>query len=108
MTSSFKETSHLSEIIENSKNKPVIIFKFSSECGSSERLKNKLEKLIDEKKLTSLIYLVIVQNMKALSKNIEGYFGIKHESPQIIVLSDGKPTYSESHDKIEVENFVIK
>jgi bacillithiol system protein YtxJ len=103
----FRETSHLSEIIEASEKESVIIFKFSAECASSDRLRNKLEKGLEDKTINSPIYLVTVQKLRVLSGKIEEYFGIKHESPQIIVLKNGKTTYSAHHNEIQLENFVL-
>ncbi len=103
----FRETAHISEILEASKTGPVIIFKFSSECASSSRLKADLQKKVDEKKLIQPIYLIVVQLQKTLSKKIEEYFDIKHESPQIIILRNGKVVYTANHLRIKTENFVF-
>ncbi len=103
----FKETYHLSEVLEASNKSPLIIFKFSSECNSSSRLKGQFEKEIEEKKITQPIYLVVVQKQRALSRKIEEYFEIKHESPQIIILSKGKAIYTANHFNIKTENFVF-
>lgn len=98
----FRETTHLSEILEESNKSPVIIFKFSSECGTSERLQKEFEENMDNKKINNPIFLVTVQKQKVLSQKIEEYFGIKHESPQVIMLKNGKVTYHENHFKIKV------
>jgi bacillithiol system protein YtxJ len=107
MSSGFKSTTHLSEIIENSDEGPVIIFKYSSECGSSSRLMKELEGFFTKKALNFPVYVVVVQDHKALSLKIEKLFEIKHESPQIIILNKGKVTYAESHDKILIKNFIF-
>lgn len=103
----FRETSHLSELLEASDKSPIIIFKFSSECSSSSRLKAEFEKNKEQEKLREPIYLVTIQKQKALSAKIEEYFGIKHESPQIIILKDRKVQYAASHLNIKLENFVF-
>ena len=104
--SNFNETTHLSEIIEQSNIEPVIIFKYSNDCNSSARLKNKFEKLFEEKTLVYKIYIVTVQIQKVLSHKIEEVFGIKHESPQIIVLNKGKVAYTAHHNNIKIENIL--
>lgn len=105
----FKKTSHLSDIIEASQKEPVIIFKFSSECNSSARLKEQFEKEaekeVEEKRLIAPIHIVIVQTQPALSKNIADMFEITHESPQIIILNKGKVTHTAHHHDIKIENF---
>ncbi len=103
----FKETSHLSEIIEESNTEPVIIFKFSSECNSSCRLYNKLEKEILDKTLKAPVYLVTVQKQPVLKEKIAEMFNIKHESPQILILIKGKVVYTAHHNSIKIEDFVF-
>ncbi len=104
----FIETTHLSEIIEKSNTSPVIIFKYSNSCESSNRLKNELENRIEIKNIKSPVFLVTVQTMKSLSQKIEEYFNIKHESPQIIILNKGKITYKESHLSIKPDDFIFE
>jgi bacillithiol system protein YtxJ len=104
----FRKTSHLSEIIEASQKEPVVIFKYSSECGSSSRLKSAFEKCVEEKKEMLPTYLVTVQTQPTLSKNIAEMFEIKHESPQIIILSKGKVIHTAHHNDIKIEDFQIK
>ncbi len=98
----FKETTHLTLIIEKSNIKPTIIFKYSNNCGSSDRLKKEIE----SKKLKQEIYLVTVQNQPVLSKNISEWFNIKHETPQIIVLDHGKVIYSADHNQIDLSKII--
>ena len=101
----FRTTTYISEIIEQSETQSVIIFKYSSECRSSFRLKSKLEKMLEEKTLTPLIYQVTVQTEPVLSKKIAELFKIKHETPQIIILKKGKVIYSAHHNSIKTEEF---
>lgn len=106
--SDFRTTTHLSEILEESNKQPVVLFKYSSECGSSTFLYEKLEKKILDKTIIAPIYLVTVQKMPALSEKISEMFDIKHESPQIIILNKGKVTYTAHHDNINLDHFVFK
>lgn len=101
----FEKTTHLSEILEKSDSKPVIIFKHSSNCYQSDVLKDALEKAKNDNKIESIIFLLVVQDSPVLSKKIAEVFGIKHESPQIIILNKKHVTYFESHDKIMIEKF---
>ncbi|MFZ2522861.1 MAG: bacillithiol system redox-active protein YtxJ [Minisyncoccia bacterium] len=95
----FLEISHLSDIIEHSSKQNVIIFKYSNSCGSSERLRQELKSLLEKNELPP-VYLITVQIQKALSKQIEEYFDLKHESPQILVIKSGKLVESGDHGRI--------
>lgn len=98
----FLETSHLSEILEYSKIEPVLVFKYSNSCASSEKLKKDLEE--SNNKLS--IYLLTVQTQKVLSKKIEEYTGIKHESPQIVIFKNCEAVFSASHEEINVNDLL--
>ena len=98
--------SHLSEILEKSEEGPVIIFKYSTECGSSSRLYLDLQKKIKEKVITNPVYIVTVQNQDALSKNIAEFFEVQHESPQILIINKKKLIYTAHHDAIKTEDFI--
>ena len=99
-------TTHLSEILENSEKQPVVIFKYSNQCDSSARLKKYFEKKIKNKEIKYPIYLVTVQIERNLSSKIEDWFKIKHESPQIIIINNGKVTHTSDHIDIDPESFV--
>ena len=107
----FCKTTHLSEILEESYKQPIIIFKCSSECGSSTRLTDKLNRMLDTecstfKRLKLPVYQITVQTEPVLSEKIAEWFQIKHETPQIIVVSEGKVTYTAHHNQIHVQDFL--
>ncbi len=98
----FKETSHLSEILEESYLRSVIIFIFSSQCGTSSRLELEIKQKIDEGSIRNPVYKVTVQTQPALSEKIELWFKVKHESPQIFLLDKGKVLYTDHHSDIDL------
>ncbi len=106
--SAFLETTHLTEIIEKSDHGPVIIFKYSNDCNSSARLYEEFHKEMKEKRLNTPMYVVTVQTQPVLSQNIEEWFDVKHETPQILILNKGKLTYSTHHNSIDFKKFVFK
>lgn len=99
--SQFLVPESLSEIVEESSAHPVIIFKYSNECGTSDMLKDELEKM--NGKISAPIFLVTVQKQPALSEKIERLFEVKHESPQIFVLDKGKVIYTAHHGNIDIK-----
>lgn len=102
----YKKTTHLSEILEASEKSVVTILKYSDDCNSSSRLADEIEKKIKDNKLSPIIYMVTVQTEPILSKKIEEWFGIKHESPQIITIKNGKVLYTDHHNNIKLEKFI--
>jgi bacillithiol system protein YtxJ len=79
------------EIVRLSLQKPVLIFKHSNSCSISSDVYQEVSTV------SSDIYLVVVQEARALSNEIALRLGIKHESPQMIILRNGEVVYHASH-----------
>jgi bacillithiol system protein YtxJ len=86
----------LEAAIEESRFRPVLLFKHSTNCGISSGV------FRDVSAVDADINLVIVQTDRHVSNEIERRTGIKHESPQAIVLKDGEAVYHASHYDITV------
>jgi bacillithiol system protein YtxJ len=90
--------SQLDEIKEKSGEKPVLIFKHSSRCSVSsmawDRLKRNWKKE-DLEKVTP--YFLDLIRYRDLSNQIEKEFNVYHESPQVILVKEGKAIYDNSH-----------
>ncbi|MDN3723858.1 bacillithiol system redox-active protein YtxJ [Aequorivita sp. SDUM287046] len=94
----------LDEIVEQSKTKPVAIFKHSTRCGTSRGVMKLFEKnysLTDEQ--MKLYYLDLLEN-RAISNEIASRFKVQHESPQMIVIRNGVVVHHDSHHAIEASH----
>ena len=85
------------ELLEKSKEQPCLLFKFSMTCVSSLSAKKQLQSLETELP----IYMVVVQMDRPVSNAIEKDLGVKHESPQLLILKDGKGIWQATHYKIK-------
>jgi len=83
-----KET--LSKLLTDSNLHPVIVFKHSNSCGISARAYREMEQLDG-------VNILDVQQSRDLSAELANITGIEHESPQVIVLKDGKAVWNASH-----------
>lgn len=81
----------LERVFAESSRKPVALFKHSTTCPISAQVYQ------DIKNVDGEINLVVVQTARGVSNEIAERTGIRHESPQAIVLKDGKPVYHASH-----------
>jgi bacillithiol system protein YtxJ len=90
----------LDNLIETSYQKPQVIYKHSIRCGISSVTKSRLERDwdIDDNELD--IYFLDLIKHKQLSNLIEETFGVYHESPQILLIINGKAVYHTSHMNI--------
>jgi len=95
------ESSDIIEIIkQNSYSERVLIFKYSPNCSVSFVVKMLLEREWAENEMKMKTYMVDVVAFKKLSEQMESEFGIKHESPQVLIIENGKPVFSASHGAI--------
>lgn len=92
-----KTLDNWSEVLEQSKHMPCLVLKISMTCMSSIAAIKEYKALIT--KLPK--YLVIVQMDRVVSNAITGDLQVKHESPQLLILQDGKGIWQATHDKIK-------
>ena len=84
-----KET--LDQLITDSNTKPVVIFKHSNACGVSASAYREMEKIEED------VNLLEVQSARDVSRELADLTGIRHETPQVIVLKDGRAVWNASH-----------
>ena len=94
----------LGDLVEQSNERPVLIFKHSNACPISSRAHAEVRRLVDGESDPGFGFaMVVVQAARPLSNAIEQRFGIRHETPQAIVLRNGKAVWSASHWNITRE-----
>jgi len=81
----------LDRLLTDSRSKPIVIFKHSNSCGISSAAYREMEKL------ESQVNLLEVQSARDVSRDLADLTGIPHETPQVIVLKDGKAVWNASH-----------
>ena len=100
---------NLQEIIDFSKQKPVLVFKHSPRCSISAAALNRIERnWKPEDDLKAICIYVHVIEERKLSNEIAAHFAIKHESPQVIVIKNGKTVYYASHYDITYDEVIEK
>src|SRR4028118_1692313 len=85
----------LQEIKENSKSRPQLIFKHSIRCSISSMAKGRLERSQQPENID--FYILDLINNRSLSNKLAEEFNVWHESPQILLIPDGKCPYDERH-----------
>ncbi|HEV2707899.1 MAG TPA: bacillithiol system redox-active protein YtxJ [Pyrinomonadaceae bacterium] len=85
------DNQELEQLIARSHDAPVLLFKHSSTCPISATAYKEMTKLTRE------IALVVVQRSRDVSREIEARTGVRHESPQALVLRHGEAVWSASH-----------
>ncbi|MDQ3279204.1 MAG: bacillithiol system redox-active protein YtxJ [Bacteroidota bacterium] len=72
-----------------------VILKHSTTCPISKGVYQRLQKEGDTITKVSAIHVVELQTADSLSKTIAGRFGVPHQSPQLLLIKDGKCAYHE-------------
>lgn len=86
------ETEELDAIFAESHEKPVVLYKHSLTCPISHAAYEEMSLLKNEP-----IRMVVVQDARAVSNEIAQRTGVRHESPQTIILRDGSVVWHASH-----------
>ena len=92
----------LERLVAESHQRPVVLFKHSLTCGISSGVYRIVENVAAD------VNVVVIQTHRHVSNEITARTGVRHESPQAIVLRDGKPVYHASHYDIEAEHIEEK
>ena len=97
---------HLSDLdmleaaIAESLERPVVLFKHSRTCGISCEALDELHTHLAQGASPATYKMITVQSHRRISDHISERLGIRHETPQAIVLRDGQPVWSASHFRI--------
>lgn len=93
-------TTQLQTIIEASHRQAVAVYKHSTRCSVSFMAKKTIEYNWDYD--TVDIWLLDLIKYRPLSNEIEQLFSVRHESPQLLLIKDGKVVYHGSHNNIDL------
>ena len=92
-----KDRAALDALIARSHREPIILFKHSLTCPISAFAYRQMKQMGAE------VALVVVQQARDVSRAVATVTGIRHESPQAIILRNGKAAWSASHYDIKAD-----
>jgi len=87
--------------MEDSFLSPVVVFKHSTRCGISAMVKRQFEREWNYKEDEIRPFLLDLLQHRALSNHIALETGVYHESPQLLLLRNGKVIHNASHNSID-------
>ena len=96
-------TGQLDEIIAISNQKPSIIFKHSTRCSISRMALKRFEAEYDLDDTIDAYFLDLLE-YRDISNEIATRFSVYHQSPQLLLIKDGKSVYDVSHSDIDAAN----
>jgi monothiol bacilliredoxin len=94
----------LNNIEQASHSKPIVIFKHSTRCSISGFALRQFEKDYNIPTENMDLYFLDLLSHRNISNEIAARFGVGHQSPQIVVIKNGKAIYDASHENIHAED----
>ena len=88
--------------IEESKTRKVGIFKHSTRCFISKTVLKNFEKEVNESNSEVSFYFLDLIAFRSISNLIADQLEVTHQSPQLIVIENGKAIKDASHQSIEL------
>lgn len=92
----------LKKAVEQSSEKKVVLFKHSTRCFISKTVLKNFEKEVQNSDKDVAYYFLDLIAYRSISNKIADQFGVTHQSPQMIVLENGKAIKYASHQSISV------
>ena len=94
----------LNNIIEKSQEKAQVIFKHSNRCSISSVALQRLQKANQPGGID--FYFLDLIKFRSVSNKIAELFKVRHESPQVLLIKDGKCIFNESHLGIDMHEIM--
>ena len=92
-----KSQEQLDRIREESKTQPVLIFKHSTRCSISSTALSRLNRTWKTEETPIKTYYLDLISYRGISNQVVENFDVEHQSPQVLVLQNGKTVLVQSH-----------
>jgi len=103
---SVQHIEELETLLTQSETRPLLLFKHSYSCGISAEALDELVGHLDAaadtpKQLNSPLYaMVTVQTHRDVSNAVAARLGVRHETPQALLVRDGQVVWAASHFRV--------
>ncbi|MFU8811541.1 MAG: bacillithiol system redox-active protein YtxJ [Balneolaceae bacterium] len=84
--------------------RPQLVYKHSFICSISVFAKSNLESGLDELAEHADLHFIDVRGARDCSLYFADKVGIRHESPQLIIVENGKAVFHTSHGGVQLRN----
>jgi bacillithiol system protein YtxJ len=93
----------LEQLLDRSNTDPVIIFKHSTQCSISTQVYEEFADFAAEARNLLCGAVLVIEN-RELSNAIAARFGVRHESPQALLIKNGCVVWHASHWSISSDS----
>jgi bacillithiol system protein YtxJ len=87
----------LDALLAESSHRPLLLFKHSASCGTSFEALDELIDHLNDERLPARYAMITVQTHRDLSTAVARRLGVRHETPQALLIRRGRVVWSASH-----------
>jgi len=98
-----KSIQELDHALDESRERPVLLFKHSLSCSISTRAFSELRSYLNNADPRISYKLITVQTSRSVSDEAASRLRIEHQSPQAILVRNGRELWNASHHDITAE-----
>ena len=95
-----QQLAQLDQLLAESQARPVLLFKHSFTCGISAEALDQIIDHLNSNDLDVTYAIVTVQTHREVSNEIAARLSVRHQTPQAIVIKDGRAVWSASHFRV--------
>jgi len=88
------------QIFDRSTEKPQLIYKHSNSCSICWFAKSEIEAASDSIMEMADLHFINVVRSRPISNLVSAKSGITHQSPQVLIIQNGKVVWNASHGRI--------
>jgi bacillithiol system protein YtxJ len=93
----------LERLLATSQERPLLLFKHSFTCGVSAEALDELVTHLNEREVSATYAMITVQTHRDVSNAVAARLGIRHHTPQAILVRDGRAIWSASHFSVNAD-----
>ena len=90
----------LDRLLTASQDRPLLLFKHSHTCGVSAEALDELVTYLSDEPADVHYAMVTVQTHRDVSNAVTTKLGVRHETPQALLIRDGRVVWSASHFRV--------
>ena len=92
----------LDVLLAESSHRPLLLFKHSASCGTSFEALDELIDHLNDERLPARYAMITVQTHRELSTAVARRLGVRHETPQALLIREGRVVWSASRFRVTV------
>ena len=90
----------LDALLAESQQRPLLLFKHSYTCGISAEALDEIVEHLNHESVDARYAMVTVQTHRELSNEVAARLGVRHQTPQAILVKDGRAIWTASHFRV--------